>query len=348
MGRQLYETQPTFRETLDYCSDVLAGHIDAPLLSLLFPDRGAEFGQGPAAKGIAGSAPGSESWSLLDETAYTQPALFAIEYALAELWRSWGVVPDVVMGHSVGEYVAACVAGMIKLEDALRLIAERGRLMQALPTNGMMAAVFAGEATVSRLLEPFAGQVSIASVNGPETVVISGGREAVATLVETLAAEGVDSRALKVSHAFHSQLMDPILDDFERLADRFSYQDAKVPFISNVSGRPLANGQRLDGAYWSRHARQPVRFADGMLSLSEMGVTACLEIGPQPHLLALGRRCLPEAEIDWLPSLRSRHDEWGTILGSLGALYTAGVEIDWAGFDATLCAPQGFLAHLPI
>jgi amino acid adenylation domain-containing protein/thioester reductase-like protein len=333
MGRQLYESQPTFRETLDYCSDVLAGHIDAPLLSLLYPDRGGEFGQGPAAKGIAGSTPGTES-ALLDETAYTQPALFAIEYALSELWRSWGVVPDVVIGHSVGEYVAACVAGIIKLEDALRLIAERGRLMQALPANGMMAAVFTGESTVSRLLDPFAGQASIASVNGPETVVVSGGREAVTTLVETLAAEGVDSRALKVSHAFHSQLMDPILDDFERLADRFSYQDAKVPFISNVSGRPLKKEERIDGAYWSRHVRQPVRFADGMLSLSEMGVTACLEIGPQPHLLALGRRCLPEAEIDWLPTLRSQHDEWGTILGSLGALYTAGMEIDWAGFDA--------------
>jgi amino acid adenylation domain-containing protein/thioester reductase-like protein len=314
MGRRLYDTQPAFRETLDYCSVVLADLVDMPLPDLLYPD--------------------SESSTLLDQTANTQPALFAFEYALAEMWRSWGVTPDVVMGHSVGEYVAACVAGIIELEDALRLIAERGRLMQSLPATGLMAAVFASESKVSSLLASGAGQASIAAINGPETIVVSGDSKAITTLLKSLRSKGIKSRLLKVSHAFHSQLMDPILDEFRGFAEGFRYHDADVPFISNLSGRPLASGQRLDGAYWSRHVRQPVRFADGMQSLSGLGVTTCLEIGPQPHLLALGMRCLPEAKIDWLPSLKMHSDEWETILGSLSALYTAGMEIDWLGFDA--------------
>ncbi|NJS16300.1 MAG: acyltransferase domain-containing protein, partial [Nostocaceae cyanobacterium CSU_2_110] len=184
MARQLYETQPTFRKTLDRCDKILRPYLQQPLLSVLYPE--------------------SNALELLHETAYTQPALFAIEYALAELWKSWGIVPDAVMGHSVGEYVAACVAGVFSLEDGLKLIAERGRLIQSLPQDGMMAVVFASEAQITPLLQPHTDKVSIACVNGANNVVISGVTETVNEILEQLKSQGINAQALQVSHAFHS------------------------------------------------------------------------------------------------------------------------------------------------
>ena len=206
MGRQLYETQPTFRSTLDRCAEILRPSLDIPLLDILYPD-------------LLGSNPQSAMRNAqLNETAYTQPALFAVEYALSELWRSWGIEPAVVMGHSVGEYVAACVAGVFSLEEGLQLIAERGRLMQALAKDGSMAVVFADEERVQAAIAPYTEAVSMAAVNGPENVVISGARQEVQAVLDDLQAGGIKAQALSVSHAFHSPLMEPVLDRFEQSA----------------------------------------------------------------------------------------------------------------------------------
>ncbi|MBI3243488.1 MAG: SDR family NAD(P)-dependent oxidoreductase [Chloroflexi bacterium] len=310
MARQLYETQPTFRQTLDKCDEILRPHLNQSLLSLLY------------------SQP-----SLLDQTAYTQPALFAIEYALAELWRSWGVQPTAVMGHSVGEYVAACVAGVFSLEDGLKLIAERGRLMGALPAGGEMAAVFAEEATVTKAIATHSESVSIAAINGPKNVVISGTGEAVEAIVEKLKAEGIKSKRLTVSHAFHSPLMAPVLDEFERVASQVSFNAPRLSFISNISGQRLREAPDAD--YWRQHVRGAVQFAASIETLQKLGYQLFVEIGPKPTLMSMGQQCWPgDAQpASWLPSLREGRDDWQTILDSLGALYVQGINVDWAGFD---------------
>jgi malonyl CoA-acyl carrier protein transacylase len=312
MGRQLYETQPIFRQTIDRCDEILRSYLEQPLLSVLYPELGTS--------------------SLLDETAYTQPALIALEYALFQLWKSWGIEPAVVMGHSVGEYVAACVAGVFSLEDALKLIAERARLMQALPQDGEMVAVFASEAQVTVAIQPYAQEVSIAAINGPQSIVISGKSEAVEAAIATLKAEGIKTKKLTVSHAFHSPLMEPMLTAFERVAAAVAYSYPKIKLISNVTGE-LATDEIANPEYWCRHARQAVRFAAGMETLYQQGYEVFLEIGAQPTLLGMGRYCLPEGVGVWLPSLYQGRKDWQQILQSLGALYVRGVSVDWSAFD---------------
>ncbi len=314
MGRQLYETEPVFRQALDECDEILRRWLDKPLLSVLYPQNG-------------------EDGALIDQTGYTQPALFAIEYALAQLWASWGIEPGVVMGHSVGEYAAACIAGVFTLEDGLKLIAARGRLMQSLPPGGAMAAIFASEEIVAEAIEPYRQQVSIGAINGPANTVISGAGVAVQAIVEDLATKGIKSKPLTVSHAFHSPLMDPILDEFAGVASGVSYQPPQTILVSNLTGKPVEGDEARSAGYWREHVRRPVRFSDSMVALHEMGYRVFLEIGPQPTLLGMGRRCLPEAEALWLPSLRSGREDWSQMLESLANLFTAGGEVDWKGFD---------------
>ena len=315
MAHFLYESEPVFREALDRCAEILTPHLERPLLSVLFADEEAAN-------------------HLVDETAYTQPVLFSVEYALAELWRSWGVEPDVVLGHSVGEYVAACVAGTFSLEHGLRLIAARGRLMQQLPRDGAMAVVFASEERVAATLEPYADRVNVAAVNGPENVTISGAATALEAVVEALEAQGVETRSLTVSHAFHSPLMAPILEPFAAIARTATFHPPRLPLVSNVTGRLFAEGEIPDADYWREHVRRPVRFADGVEALADAGVSIFLEVGPQPHLLGMGRRVLPEAEALWLPSLRRKRADDEVLRESLGALYEAGLDIDWDGVYA--------------
>src|SRR6185295_16789407 len=219
MGRELYEGQATFREALGRCEEILGGLLPEGLLSVLYGEKG--------------------EGSRLDETAYTQPALFAVEYALSEVWRSWGIEASAVMGHSVGEYVAACVAGVFSLEDGLRLVAARGRLMGSLPSGGEMAAVLASEERVREAMEAYGSRLSIAAVNGPESVVISGEGSALEALVVGLGKEGVRTKRLVVSHAFHSALMEPVLEEFERVAGEVRYSAPKKALISNVTGRVM-------------------------------------------------------------------------------------------------------------
>ena len=208
MGRGLYATSATFRSALDRCAALYAEYTGESLLDVVYP---AEAGD-----------------ERIDDTTYTQPALFALEYALAQLWQSWGIQPDLLLGHSVGEVVAACVAGVFSLEDAVRLVAARGRLMGRLPRDGAMVAVMAGEGLVQAALAVHGGAVAIAAINGPHSTVISGEREAVAAVAAGLAAQGVKSRELAVSHAFHSPLMEPILDDFRQVAQGIGYHTTPV------------------------------------------------------------------------------------------------------------------------
>ena len=314
MGRELFETQPVFRKSLQRCDELLRAHLDRPLLELLY----SESGQNPE----------------LDQTAYAQPVLFALEYALAELWRSWGIRPAVVMGHSVGEYVAACVAGVFGLEEGLRLIAARGRLMQALPAGGRMAALMAEQERVAEAIAPYKETVSQACVNGPQNIVISGAGADVERVVERFKAQGVVGIPLKVSHAFHSPLMEPMLEEFERVAAQVAYAAPRIGVVSNVSGA-LAQGKEMaSAAYWRGHIRRPVNFWASMQWLYGQGYRIFVELGPDPVLSGMGARCVPQdGEAVWLPSLKRGMGDWRRMLTSLAELYMHGAEVDWAGFD---------------
>ena len=327
MGRQLYESQPTFRQAMDRCAELLAGALSPPLLSILYPQDAV-----PQPGAAEQPAPAKR----LEQTAYTQPALFALEYSLAQLWLAWGVQPDFVMGHSVGEYVAACLAGVFSLEDGLKLIAARGRLMQALPADGAMLAVMASAAQVEPLLrqKDAAGResrVEIAAYNGPSRVVLSGPREQVDSIALRLQQQGIKSRALAVSHAFHSSLMEPMLAQFEAVARTVRYAAPQRAVVSNVTGE-ICSDAIATPEYWVRHARQPVQFAAGMQTLRRAGATCHLEIGPRPALLALARECLGEGV--YVPSLRPDRADWEQLLAALGALYVHGVAVDWRRLDA--------------
>ncbi len=313
MGRELYDTQPTFRRTLEQCEDILRPWLERPLLSVLFPKDGEA--------------------SPLDETAYTQPALFALEYSLAKLWMSWGIQPALVLGHSVGEYVAACIAGVFSLEHGLQLIAQRARLMQQLPRDGMMAVVFAPSARVEAALATCSDRVAIAAFNGPDNTVISGDIDTVRDLLDAFALEGIRTQALTVSHAFHSPLMDPMLDEFEAFAATLDYAAPKIPLVSNLTGT-LMGKEPPSADYWRRHVRNPVRFAEGIELLKSHEIAAVLEVGPTSSLLGMARRCLPEFKAAWLPSLRKGQDDWSSMLASLAEMYMLGTKVSWSGFDA--------------
>jgi acyl transferase domain-containing protein len=316
MGRQMYETQPTFRRMLEQCDRILEPYLDKPLLAVLYPQLAA----------------GEENGHLLDETVYSQSALFTLEYALAQLWQSWGIKPDVVMGHSVGEYVAACVAGVFSLEDGLKLIAMRGRLMQQLPLGGAMVSVLASESQVREAIASYTDKVAIAAINGPDSIVISGVGEAIQAICSSLEKIGIKTKHLQVSHAFHSQLMEPMLAEFEAVATEVIYKQPRIPLISNVTGKRL-DDLIISSEYWVDHIRQSVHFAQSMATLHQEGCEVFLEIGPKPILLGMGRQCLPEEVGTWLPSLRPGVDEWQQMLSSLAELYVQGIQVDWSEFS---------------
>ncbi len=312
MARSLYAAAPVFHAALDECATLLQGTLARPLLELMFePDDGAA----------------------LDATAHAQPALFALEYALAQLWRSWGVTPNVVMGHSVGELVAACVAGVWSLPAALTLVAERGRLMQSLPSGGTMAAVFAPETQVRTVLAPYAEQVSIAAVNGPAQTVISGAGDVVTALCAQFTAAGVRCKPLQVSHAFHSPLVDPVLDEFERAAAALKFAPPQLRVVSNISGRMADAGELMNPAYWRRHVREAVRFGDGLQALAAAKPDAIVEVGPQPTLLAFVGAALGAAGPTAVGSLRQGRNDRAELLQSLATLYLMGVNVDWPGVE---------------
>ena len=315
MGKQLYETLPAFRRTLDACAAVLDARLERPLLEVMFGGHG----NGP---------------SLLDETGFAQPALFALEISLARLWQGWGVEPSALLGHSVGEYAAACLAGSMSLEDGLQLIAERGRLMQSLPKIGTMMACSADEERLARAIDLHRSVVAIAAVNAPSNTVISGEAKAIESIAAELAQQGIKSTRLRTSHAFHSPMMDPILGAFEKFARKVAFGRPRLPVISNVTGRPAESDQLCSAEYWARHLRAPVRFQDSVEHLVREGYRIFLEIGPRPTLLPMARQTAQTVEDPrWLPSLNKANEDWSPLLDSVAALYQAGVDLDWAAFD---------------
>lgn len=316
MGKELYQTAPVFREALDQCAAILANDLKVPLTDLLYPSD--EEGIRRAKANIG-------------NTGYTQPVLFSLEYALATLWKSWGIQPAMVAGHSVGEYVAACIAGVFTLEEGLGLIAVRARLMDALPAGGAMVALFANENIVTRLTQG-RGDVSVAAVNGPKLTVIAGKKTALEEICAIANEQGIQVRHLDVSHAFHSPLMVPVLDKFETAARKIAYKTPQIGLVSNVSGR-LVGPEVADPAYWRNHIMAPVRFADSVKALAAAGCNIFIEIGPGPVLMNMGRQCLDPGTATWLPSMTPSAHPWKTMTNSLATLAAKGVPVDWTGFD---------------
>nr|WP_234319205.1 type I polyketide synthase [Streptomyces sp. NRRL F-2305] len=314
-GRGLYDRHPVFAEALDAVAARLDPELDRPLREVMFAPEGT-----PEA-------------ALLDTTGYTQPALFALGVALYRLVESWGVRPDLLAGHSVGEIAAAHVAGVFTLEDACTVVAARARLMQALPAGGAMIAVRASEEEVAARL---GDRISLAAVNGPDAVVLSGDEDAVTALAEEFAALGRKTRRLRVSHAFHSLHMDAMLEDFERVTRSVSYTAPTLPLVSNLTGETAAPERVCDPGYWVEHVRGAVRFGDGVRTLAARGATRYLELGPDGVLCSLAQDTFDALADDnrpapaAVPALRTGRDEERSLIGAVARLHAAGQPLDWA------------------
>jgi acyl transferase domain-containing protein len=313
MGRDLFASEPVFRRALEQCDAIYRSLTGRKLLSSADPPFGPDCP--------------------LEETHFTQPAVFALEYALTALWRSWGVEPAAVLGHSLGEDAAACAAGVISLADALRLVTARAELMSALPEGGAMVAIFADEAEVRRLAAPWRGEVSIAAVNAPDNVVVAGGAAAVDAVVARCASGHLRTRALRVTRAFHSALMDPMLGAFRRVASAARFHQARVPLVSSLTGRWATSRELSDPDYWTRRIRETMRFADGIRMLHEQGFRTFVEIGPHPTLLRLARRSAPGRDAAWIPTMRRDASERDVTLESLAALFVRGIDVRWPRLD---------------
>ena len=306
MGETLYHREPVFKNTLDLCNEILEPILEKSLLDLIF------------------KLPNSQ---LLEQTQITQPVLFSFEYALAKLWQSWGIEPSALLGHSIGEYVAACLAGVFSLEDALKLVTQRGRLMGELPQNGSMTAIYADYETVVAALTSYQNQVNIGSANGSITV-ISGVNEIVDQLEKIFIDQGYKTKRLAVSHAFHSPLMEPILDDFAKVLENISLHKPSLTIISNITGKPI--GQEIATPdYWVNHLRSTVQFSQGFQFLIDSGYRCFLEVGSKPVLLGMARLISPNQEILWLPSIVPGQDEQAQMYRSLATLFVNGYSVEW-------------------
>jgi phthiocerol/phenolphthiocerol synthesis type-I polyketide synthase E len=310
MARGLYEREPVFREALDRCAGILRPHVGLDLRDVVFSDDA----------------------DRLKQTALTQPALFAVEYAIARQWMAWGIAPESMIGHSVGEYVAACLAGVFSLEDALALVAERGRLMQSLPAGSMLAVPLpAAEA------EPMlGGSVSLATINAPDRCVVSGPSEEVAALEARMAARGIDAKRVETSHAFHSPMMDPILDAFTARVAQTVRGAPALRWVSNLTGTWITPDEAVDPAYWASHLRQAVRFADCVATVAAEGrERVFIECGPGRTLSSLVKRQVPgSAAIHSVRHPDDRTDDVEVLLAALGRAWAAGAEVDWRAVHA--------------
>ncbi|MEI7714523.1 MAG: SDR family NAD(P)-dependent oxidoreductase, partial [Mycobacterium sp.] len=309
MARELFDAEPVFADTVTRCADAVDGMLARPLLEVLFAtDR----------------ETGGEAGKALRHTAFAQPALFAIEMGLARLWQSWGIEPDVVLGHSVGQYAAACIAGVFSLEDGARLIAERGRLFGNLPDGGRMVAVFADETHVEGIASEFPG-VSVAAYNGPNTV-LSGPAADVERIVTVLSDDSLRCTWLDTSHAFHSALLEPVLDEFESYVSTFEFAAPTLPLVCNRTGAVLNADTPLDAPYWRRHSRHPVQFAESVRTVAALGCTVLMEIGPQPVLTSAAVQVWPESSATprAIVSLRKGADAQRQMAEALAGVYVAG------------------------
>ncbi|WP_030107436.1 acyltransferase domain-containing protein, partial [Actinoalloteichus caeruleus] len=304
MGRELAAAYPVFAEAFDAVCAELDQHLDRPVAEVLVDG------------------------DVLDQTIHAQAGIFAFEVALHRLLTSWGVRPHFLLGHSIGEVAAAHVAGVLALDDACALVAARGRLMQALPPGGAMVSVRATEAEVRELLAP---GVSVAAVNGPRSVVLSGDEDAVLAVADRLRERGSRTKRLRVSHAFHSGRMEGMLDEFRRVVRGLRYEEPGIPIVSNLTGTAVS-AEMADPDYWVRHVREAVRFADGVRWLLDHDVVAFLEVGPDGVLTGMGQECAGEADALFVPTTRVDRDEPSTLVTALGALHTLGVPVDWRAF----------------
>jgi acyl transferase domain-containing protein len=306
MGATLYQTQPVFQQAIDLGCAQFAQAEGINLLDIIYQDD-------PSA---------------LNQTGMTQPALYIYASALAALWRHWGIQPTWVMGHSVGEYAAAQVANYVDYQTGLTLISARGKLMQALPDGGTMAALMASPERVATLIEPYE-QIEIAALNGPLQTVISGDKVAVQALLKLAKSAKIRGRELVVSHAFHSYLMDPMLPAFKTITEMIHYQVPTASLISNVTGTTL-EVKTLGTDYWQRHVRQAVRFSDGLDTLVQLGATRFLEVGPQPFLIGMAERTLgKDGPYQFYASKQAQQGELYTMIDTAIKLEQDGHHIDW-------------------
>jgi acyl transferase domain-containing protein/acyl carrier protein/SAM-dependent methyltransferase len=315
MGFELYKSEPTFRECVDYCSGILQRQLSLDLRDILHPREGTE----------------SKAAEFLSQTSLTQPAIFVIEYALAMLWIEWGVKPRHMIGHSLGEYVAACLAGVFSLEDCLGLVATRARMMDQMPSGSMLAVPLPRE-RVEQLLNH---HISIAAVNTPSQCVVSGDRDSIKILYEQLNLQNVKCSWLKTSHAFHSDMFDPIVESFATAVGAVQRRRPEIPYISNLTGTWISASEATDPQYWARHLRGPVQFADGLRTLLAGGRQFFLEVGPG-HALGDLTKQVAASQDDAVISFSMRHrndrrHEEAILLDSLGRAWLNGVQVDWSG-----------------
>jgi len=313
MASGLYAHEPVFREQVDRCANILTPLMGLDIREILYPDNGATEQQATA----------------LEQTAIAQPALFVIEYALSQLWMAWGIKPVAMLGHSIGEYVAACLAGVFSLEQALELVALRGRLMQSLPAGSMLSVVLS-----EQQIQPYlSADISLAAVNAPALCVVSGPTEAIEALENRLALQDIQSIRLHTSHAFHSAMMEPILPAFVDCLSKMELKAPQKPYISNLSGDWITAEQATDPNYWAQHLRSAVRFTDGMETLLKDPESVFLEVGPGRVLTTLVKRHSPSTgepeTVSSLPSPKDPVDDHQAVLSALGKLWLAGTAVDW-------------------
>lgn len=307
MGKQLYEEEPVFSKAVDTCDEILQSYLEVSVKELIYnaaidPD-------------------------LINETQYTQPALFVMEYALYQLWSAYGVTPQIVLGHSVGEIVAACIAGVFSLEDGLYLIYQRARLMQSITTSGKMVSVFANAETIDPILNPYSKYVSVAGYNAPGQTVISGATAEIDLIVKALDKQQIKYRELQVSHGFHSPEMEPIVKKFQKLCEEIEFKEPQIKMISNVTGA-FETKKFTHPSYWAKHITFPVNFLKGISAAAKAGGGVFLEIGPKPILTSLANQCLINPS-NILFSLRKSTDDTVQLRKSMAALYEQHIDINW-------------------
>ncbi|MEG4207114.1 SDR family oxidoreductase [Microcoleus sp. Pol7_A1] len=339
MGWELYQVEPTFQETVDRCCEFLIPLLGLDLRDVMYRDRNEQKTTSPSGFDLRkmlgrGEQKVDETTQKLNETRLTQPAIFVAEYALAQLWISWGIHPVATIGYSIGEYVAATLAEVLSLEDALTLVAKRAQMIQELP-NGAMLAVPLGEEKVRPLLNK---NLSLSAINGSAFCVVAGTTNAIDELAAQLTEKGLACRRLQSSHAFHSQMMEAIAQPFTELVKTVNLQAPKIPYISNVTGTWITAELATDPNYWTQHLCQPVLFADGMQELWKKHKPILLEVGPGQTLCSLALQCLENVAIAdkvALPSLRDAYNQQSDLaflFNTLGQLWLSGVKIDWSGF----------------
>ncbi len=314
MAADLYRTHSVFRNSMDRCHALAAPHLESGLLDVIFAEHSDD--------------------ALVNRTDYTQPALFAVEYALAELLKSWGIAPKAVIGHSLGEITGACLADVFSLEDAVRLVTARGTLMHRVPSGGAMASIWAEESVVRQLMAKVAPSVTVAAMNGPLNTVVSGDEDALAILLNEMDRSGITYRKLRISNGFHSPRTEPILGDLEQVASGLEQRAPKLPLVSNLTGELFTAAP--DKSYWSQQLREAVRFGDGMRALGKLECRTFLEVGPHPVLLPMAQACLGAdgKSANWIATLSRQKPDAESITEMLVALYLAGQAIDWSAVHA--------------